>query len=85
VPEVSRFYGIIIYIYWFDHPPPHFHYAYGEYQGIVRIEDGQIEGDAPARVRRLVLEWLAKSREKLLEQWALAQKGETLQKIEPLV
>ena len=58
MPEITRFYGIVIKLFFGDHPPPHFHAVYGEYIALVDINSLEIiEGDLPARARRLVVEW----------------------------
>jgi len=70
VPEVARFYGIVIKIFFGDHPPPHFHALYGEYVGVFSIESMEIiEGDLPERARKLVTEWGAEYRQDLLTMW----------------
>ena len=82
--ELSRFYGIIIYMYGFDHPPPHFHFIYGEFECIMYIKDLIIEGKAPSKVVKKVEQWTKTNQKKLLEVWEMAQKGEPLPKIKPL-
>jgi len=58
MPEITRFYGIIIKIFFGDHPPPHFHAVYGEYIALFDINTlNVIEGDLPPRARKLVVEW----------------------------
>jgi len=58
MPELSRFYGIVIQMYFGDHPPPHFHAIYGASKAIVDIESlSFIEGQLPPRARGLVIEW----------------------------
>lgn len=59
VPEISRFYGIIIQMLANEHAPPRFHAKYGGCEISVRISDGDITGDFPPRAKRLVLEWRA--------------------------
>jgi len=49
MPIISRFLGIAITMYWSDHAPPHFHAKYGEYEIIVTIEGGVVEGKFPRR------------------------------------
>ncbi|MEO8277934.1 MAG: DUF4160 domain-containing protein [Thermoanaerobaculia bacterium] len=71
MPEISRFLGIVIAMYWDDHQPPHFHAKYGSFRMTVAIEDGAIEGDFPGRARGHVLEWLELHREELMEDWNL--------------
>jgi len=84
MPEISRFLGIIIAMFYRDHAPPHFHAIYGEYEIIVEIESGIINGRFPKRALKLVFEWLELHREKLLENWRLAEDRRPLNKIEPL-
>ena len=84
MPEISRFYGIVIYMYIDDHNPPHFHVWYEGYEAIVTIEDGIITGSLPRRALRLVYEWLDKHQEELMENWRLLSNSEAAKKIEPL-
>ena len=67
-----------------DHPPPHFHAVYGEYQITVDIESGIMHGDFPKRALRLVLEWLDLHQDELLEEWNLVRSGRPANKIAPL-
>ena len=85
MPEISRFLGIIVAMYYNDHSPPHFHARYGENEIRVDIETGEIlSGAFPRRAHRLVLEWFELHRDELLEDWNLAQDRKPLNKIEPL-
>lgn len=85
MPELTRFFGIIISMYYNDHSPPHFHAKYGEAQSSIRIENGQvIEGSLGARALRLVEEWRIIHKAELLEDWALAQTRQPLVRIDPL-
>ena len=84
MPEISRFLGIIVFMNFNDHPPPHFHAKYGEYHIAVNIHTGVIEGKFPKRALRLVLEWYELHQEELLDNWnSLRETGE-FQKITPL-
>jgi hypothetical protein len=70
MPEITRFYGIIIKLFFGDHPPPHFHAVYGEYNAVFDIETlKMIEGDLPNRAEKMVLEWSAQHQQALLEMW----------------
>ena len=70
MPEVARFYGIVIKLYFGDHPPPHFHAVYGEYIGVFSIRDiSMIEGDLPLRAVRLVEEWCSIHQVELQQMW----------------
>lgn len=58
MPEIARFYGIVIKLFFGDHLPPHFHAIYGEYVGLFNIDTLEmIEGDLPNRAVKLVIEW----------------------------
>ena len=54
MPEISRFYGIIVGMFYDDHVPPHFHIEYQEYEATVNIKDGLVKGEMPRRALRLV-------------------------------
>ncbi len=70
MPEIARFYGIIIKLFFGDHPPPHFHTVYGEYNGLFDIQTLEMfEGDLPARAKKLVLEWAELNQKELLDMW----------------
>jgi Domain of unknown function (DUF4160) len=70
MPEVARFYGIVIKVFFGDHSPPHFHAIYGEYNALVSIESLElIEGDLPNRAEKLVLEWSILYQQDLLQMW----------------
>jgi hypothetical protein len=85
VPRLSEFYGIVIYMYWRDHDPPHFHAVYGGHEAQVRIEDGTvIDGSLPRVAERLVREWARLRRSELVADWERAQVPEALLPIEPL-
>ncbi len=85
MPEISRFLGIIIRMYYVDHPPKHFHAHYKEFVGLISIESCEmIEGNLPKRALKLVLEWASIHKEELLSNWELAEKRKPLNKIEPL-
>ncbi len=86
MPEVSRFYGIIIRMFYNDHVPPHFHAVYGELSAQVSIETAElIAGTLPKRALRLVQEWTELHREQLLRNYNESQKeGGVITKIEPL-
>ena len=67
-----------------DHAPPHFHVWYGEFKALVTIEEGIVKGEMPKRALKMIFDWLELHKEELMEDWDLAQKGEKLNKIEPL-
>lgn len=84
MPIVSKFLGIIITMYWSEHNPPHFHAKYGEYEIIVHIESGVIEGKFPKRALKMVMEWHELHRDELMEDWKLCANKEMPKPIEPL-
>jgi hypothetical protein len=85
VPAISSFYGIVIRMFVKDHPPPHFHALYGEHRARVAIETGELlDGDLPPRAARLVREWARLHRRELEADWALAERMQALEPIEPL-
>ena len=85
MPEISRFYGIIIAMYYSEHNPPHFHVRYAENKAAIRIHDLSVaEGQLPPRVLGLVVEWAAKHRQELIDDWERARTEQALNKIEPL-
>lgn len=85
MPEISRFFGIVIAIYWKEHGIPHFHAKYGSYRASFSIEDLRLlEGSLPPRVLALVVEWAAKNRKELIEDWNLAMEKKPLNSIKPL-
>lgn len=85
MPEISRFYGIIIRMFYNDHNPPHFHVFYQENEALIRIETLEVmEGHLPKRAKSLTIEWAIEHRDELLENWQKAKSRETLDKIEPL-
>lgn len=87
MPQVSSFYGIIIFMNFNDHFPPHFHAWYNgdEYKVTVDIKDGVITGKMPGRAIRLILEWLDQHREELLVNWEKTRNGSLPDKIAPLL
>jgi hypothetical protein len=85
MPELSRFYGIVIKLFFEDHPPPHFHARYGEHEVLVRIDTlGVIRGALPPRAMGLVIEWASLHQEELRIAWERATKLETPDRIAPL-
>lgn len=84
MPEVSRFYGIVIYIFYDDHNPPHFHAEYAGFRAIITMNDGIVKGQMPKRALKLIFEWMEIHHDQLMENWELAIKGEPLKNIEPL-
>jgi hypothetical protein len=85
VPKVSEFFGIAIYVYFDDHPPPHFHALYAEFEAVIQIDDLSVRrGGLPPRALGLVVEWATLHRGDLAEAWRQAQAGEPISNIDPL-
>jgi hypothetical protein len=85
MPELSRFFGIVIRMFYSDHEPAHFHAMYGEHEALIEVETLAIfRGSLPRRALALVLEWAALHRAELHEDWTRARRGETLEAIAPL-
>jgi hypothetical protein len=81
MPEIARFYGIIIKIFFGDHPPPHFHAVYGEHNAVFNIDTlDVIEGDLPDRARKLVSEWAQAYQKELKQIW----ESQEFRKLPPL-
>ncbi len=81
MPEISRFYGIIVYMFFNDHNPPHFKVKYGEFVANIVIENGSIlNGDFPISKLKLVVAWAEIHREELMKMWD----SKEFHKIEPL-
>jgi hypothetical protein len=85
MPEISRFFGIIIALFYDDHNPPHFHARYGDFKAAIKIEDFSIlDGFLPPRVLGLVTEWASINKNELLKEWELARQQQPLFPIKPL-
>ena len=85
MPEVCRFFGIVIAMYYNDHAPPHFHARYGRQRAIVAIESLTVlAGRLQPRTLGLVMEWAAMHQPELMEDWTLAREQATLKPIAPL-
>ena len=84
MPIISRFFGIVIYIYWRDHAPPHFHAKYQGQEVAIEIETGRTAGHINARALSLVQEWRQLHMLELVEDWELAEQKRMLKRIQPL-
>jgi len=72
-------------MFWADHPPPHFHAIYGEYEAVIDILTAEIiRGPLPRRAHSLVVEWINLHHDELLEAWTLARSSQPLNPIDPL-
>ncbi|MBC8182721.1 DUF4160 domain-containing protein [candidate division KSB1 bacterium] len=88
MPTISMFYGIIIYMYYFDnkeHKTPHFHANYGEHDVVVSIPEGKVlQGTMPKNKMKLIQAWIEIHKEDIIADWKLAVEGQQPHKIEPL-
>ncbi len=86
MPEISRFFGIIIAMFAKDHVPPHFHAKYGKFKATFDINTGELlDGNLPRRAIRLVQDWAELHKEELIENWVESQKNNPdIKPIEPL-
>jgi hypothetical protein len=85
MPEISRFFGIVITMYYNDHGVPHFHARYGDYRAKVLVESGAvIDGHLPRRGQALVEEWRLLHVDELLSVWQQLMDRQPHDKIEPL-
>lgn len=84
MPEISRFLGIVIAMFYRDHGPAHFHAFYGDFEITVQIETGEVDGHFPRRALSHVRDWCEMHKAELLDDWRLAGLRQPLKKIEPL-
>jgi hypothetical protein len=84
MPEISRFLGVVIGMFYSEHGVPHFHAVYGEYEASIEIEGERVHGALPRRALALVLEWNRLHRQELLDNWERARAGQALNRIAPL-
>ena len=84
MPIISRFFGIVVFIFWRDHAPPHFHANYQDSEVTIDIETGEVTGQMSSRALRMLEEWRQMHKDELLADWRLAEAKQSLKKIEPL-
>jgi hypothetical protein len=85
MPEICRFYGIIIAMFYDDHNPPHFHARYGKDWVVIEINSLRVlDGRFSSRALGLVIEWASQHQEELIKDWELAKNNQPLEKISPL-
>lgn len=85
MPEISRFFGIIVAMYFSDHAPPHFHVRYGSQRARFGIEDlRMLDGNIGTRVHGLVVEWASSHQDELRQNWNRASTRQPLMPIAPL-
>ncbi len=85
MPEISRFFGIIITMNYNDHAPPHFHVRYSDHKALISIQTlSLLEGRLPPRVFGLIMEWASRHQAELMANWMRARQQAELHSIEPL-
>ena len=85
MPELSRFLGMVISIYFDDHNPPHFHVEYNDNEALIAISDlSVLKGNLPPRVMGLAMEWARLHQTELLENWNMVKDSGKYYKIAPL-
>ena len=85
MPEISRFFGIIIRMFFDDHNPPHFHVEYGGRKAVFDLRGNILQGDLRSKVAvKLVRDWVDLHSPELESDWKLARQGKPLKKIGPL-
>ena len=84
MPIISRFFGIVIFMFWRDHAPPHFHAKYGDDEIIVEIESGSITGTMSKRAISMIQDWRTLHQVELLENWKRAEQKKAIKTIKPL-
>ena len=85
--ELSRFFGIVIYLIFNDisgYNKPHVYVYYGEFKASIGIDGELLAGSLPRKQHQLVVGWLALHEEEVYKAWNLAVKGEHFSKIKPL-
>ena len=86
MPEVSRFYGVVIALFYNDHAPPRFHAVYGDFEAVIAIDTlAVLEGQIPRRALALVLEWASEHRQELQTNWQRARDKRPMAPIAPLI
>jgi hypothetical protein len=85
MPVVSRFFGILIRMFFNEHAPPHFHAEYGEFRATINIRTLSVqEGRLPRRALELVLDWAELHQADLLNNWDQCQQHQAPDPIAPL-
>jgi Domain of unknown function (DUF4160) len=85
MPEISRFFGILIKMYFYDHAPPHFHAEYQNFKAVFNIKTGRmIEGNFPHKQSAFVMAWSLLHQKELMANWKSLIEGKDAKKIDPL-
>lgn len=84
MPSISMFFGIIIYMYFDEHNPPHFHARYQGYKAAFDFEGDMIAGELPPKQHKLVAAWAVMHADELFANWELLQRAEKPYRVDPL-
>ncbi len=84
MPIISRFFGILIFMFWREHEPAHFHAKYGDEETVIEIETGKVSGKISQRALNLIQDWRELHKEELLQDWELSKQRRQLNRINPL-
>jgi hypothetical protein len=84
MPELSRFYGIVVFMNYNDHAPPHFHARYQNQEVMIEIESGVVRGEMTKRALKMLFEWLELHEAEVMQNWNRARARQALEKIPPL-
>jgi hypothetical protein len=84
MPEISRFYGIVITMYFVDHARPHFHARFGGQAISMEIDDDGLSGSFPHHRLALLYEWRDAHRDELRANWERLRQGQSPVSIAPL-
>lgn len=84
MPTISRFYGIVVFMNYNDHAPPHFHARYQDQEVSVEIDSGMVQGKMSRRALQMLFEWADQHRNELLRNWERAVARDPLEPIDPL-
>jgi hypothetical protein len=86
MPRISSFYGIVIYMYFNEHNPPHFHAQYGEFKTEIAIQTlAVLIGKLPPKALGLVMEWASQHQDEIMNNWNDLRKDGTWHEIQPLI
>ncbi len=85
MPSIAEFLGMVIYMYWDEHPPAHFHVKYGSMWAAIDIRTGElVDGMLPQKKLKKIDEWRRLHTEELLKNWEIVRSNGTPKKVDPL-
>lgn len=84
MPVISRFFGIVVFMNFNEHAPPHFHARYQDQEVTIEIQTGVATGRMSRRALDMIFTWLDAHKDELIENWNLARDRQSLNQIDPL-